>query len=228
MKRLAALLLVPLALAALPSRAALAANSTQIQAEAARTIEGGAGRIAQFWWLPVEYWEACARDLGLSAAEQAKIAPLFRDYVMVATVDARFSEDLKKAEFKPTADIVARTRFLRGGQPVEVLKEVGPELPEVAYRLVYLMRSSLGPLAEGLRLLPLPNVDPKGNAILTGTSRGDLEIEFRFEEGGPVHERYWHAPFTSIAGEKACPKGGEALEASFEFCPWHGVKAKSP
>ena len=225
MKRIAAFLLLALA-AALPARDGRAANSSQIQAEAVRTVEGGGGRFAYFWWLPLEYWEACGRDLGLTAEEEAKVAPLFRDYIMVAVVDARVTADVKKTELKPTADIVARTRFLRNGEPVEVLKEVGPELPEVAYRLVYLMRSSLPGLGDGLRLLPLANVDPKGNPILTGSTPGELEIEFRFEEGGPVYKRYWHAPFTAIAGEKTCPKGGEALEASFEFCPWHGVKAK--
>jgi hypothetical protein len=223
MKRLLALALLLLAAAA--ARPSHAANSTQIQAEAARSVEGGEGRFATFWWLPVEYWEACAKDLGLSAEEQAKVAPLFRDYIMVAVVDARISPEAQKSQVKPTADIVARTRFFRDGEPVEVLKEVNPELPEVAYRLVYLMRSSLAGLGEGLRLLPLPNVDPKGGAILTGATPGELKIEFRFDKDSKPHELYWHAPFTSIAGPKICPKGGETLEASFEWCPWHGVKA---
>ena len=34
----------------------------------------------------------------------------------------------------------------------------------------------------------------------------------------------WRAPFTAIAGAKKCPKGGEALEANYAYCPWHGVK----
>jgi hypothetical protein len=223
MKRLAALTLLALVCVA-PLRAH-AGNSSQIQAEALRTVEGGGGRFAYFWWLPLEYWEACGKDLGLSAEEQAKIAPLFRDYTMVAVIDARVSPEEKKADVKPTADIVARSRFLRNGQPVEVLREVGKEVPEMALRLVYLMRSSLSGLGDGLRLLPLANVDPKGNAILTGASKGELEIEFRFEPDGPVNKLYWHAPYTSIVGAKTCPKGGETLEASFEFCPWHGVKA---
>jgi hypothetical protein len=224
MKRLAALGL--LLLTAFAGRPAHAGNASEIYTEASRTIEGGGGRFAYFWWLPVEYWEACGREFGLSAEEQAKIGPLFANYVMVAVVDARIAHDLKKPDLKSTVDIVGRTRFLRNGEPVEVLKELDPELVKLSETLVFLVRRSLPGLGPGLRLLPLPNVDPKGNQILTGNSPGQLEIEFRFEPDGKVNKLYWHAPFTSIAGAKTCPKGGETLEASFDYCPWHGVKAK--
>lgn len=225
MKPLLAAALALLLLAGAGAGSALAGNSTQIQAESLRSLEPGGGRIASFWWLPLEYWEACARELGLSDEERAKIAPMFRDYIIVGVVDAKISVENKQAELRSTPDIVARARFYRNGEPVEVLREVSPELQALVYPLSSFMRASLRGLGDGLRLLPLPNADPKGNPILGGSSPGELRVEYRFDGDAPAQSLYWHAPFTSIAGPRTCPKGGEPLEASFEYCPWHGVKA---
>ncbi len=212
------------ALVALAPETARAANSSTILRETARIVESGGPRIANFWWLPIEYWQACARELALSEEERAKIEPLLRDYVLIAALDAQVSAEKKGAELLSTADIVAHAKFYRNGEQVEVLREVAPGVPELLPKLVYLLRGSLGPLGEGLHVLPISNVDAKGNRILTGSTPGELRIEYRFEDDGPAKSVHWHAPFTSIAGEKTCPKGGEPLEASFEFCPWHGVK----
>jgi hypothetical protein len=223
MKRLLALAPALLLLAA--AGGASAGNSTQIQAETTRNLEGGAGRIATFWWLPREYWEACALELGLPDAERAKIRAMFRDYIIVGVVDAKVSVENKQAELKSTPEIVARAKFYRNGEPVEVLREVTPELQALVYPLSAFMRASLRGLGDGLRLLPLPNADAKGEPILEGASRGELRVEYRFEENDTAQAAYWHAPFTAVAGTRTCPKGGEPLEASFEYCPWHGVKA---
>ena len=227
MKRLLSLVSAIAALVAVAPAAARAANSTAILRETARIVESGGPRIANFWWLPIEYWQECARELALPEEERAKIEPMLRDYILVAALDAKVSAEKKGADLATTGDMVAHAKFYRNGEQVEVLREVAPGVPELLPKLVYLLRSSLGPLGEGLHVLPLPNVDAKGNRILTGASTGELKLEYRFDDSGPVQTLYWHAPFTAIAGPKTCPKGGEPLEASFEFCPWHGVKVPS-
>lgn len=223
MKRLLAAALVLASLAAAPH--ARAGNSTDIQAESLRNLEAGGGRIASFWWLPAEYWEAAAKELGLAPEEQAKIGPMFRDYLIVGVVDAKISVESKQAELQSTPEIVSRAKFFRNGEQIEVLREVSPDLQKMVYPLSSFMRASLRGLGDGLRLLPLPNADAKGNPILDGRSNGELKIEYRFEDGGPAQSVYWHAPLTAVVGPKTCPKGGEPLEASWDYCPWHGVKA---
>jgi hypothetical protein len=222
MRRLAALALAltPLVLAA----DARAANSSQIAAETARTLQEGSTHVANFWWLPPEYWQVTAKELELTPEEQAKAATVFRDYVIVAALDASLAKDKKKPELASIADIAKRSHFTRGGQTLEVLHEVNPDVSKLVPTLVYLLRASLGPLGEGLRLLPLPNVDAKGNPVLSASTPGELALEFRFTDDGPVHDVRWHTPLTSVMGTRKCPKGGEPLEASFAYCPWHGVK----
>jgi len=213
---LAALLLAPLA--------ARAGDSSDILGETARNLEGGNGRVASFWWLPQEYWELVAKELAIPAEEQEKVRTLFRDYALVGALETRLTTD-KKPEFATIAEIAKRGTFLRNGEEVEVLRDVNPELARLVPSLVYLLRASLSGLGEGLRILPLPNVDAKGNPILTGSSRGELKIVYRFDESATPQEVIWRAPLTAIAGAKKCPTGGERLEANWDFCPWHGVKS---
>ncbi len=215
--------LVLLAVALFAPTAARAGNSSDIVRESARALEGGGGRVASFWWLPQEYWELVAKELSIPAEEQAKVRTVFRDYLLVGALESKLNTD-KKAEFATIAELVKRAKFYRDGLEIEVLRDVSPEMVRMVPSLVYLLRASLGGLGEGLRLLPLPNVDAKGNPILSGGAPGELRIEYRFDESGPMQEVSWRAPLTSIAGAKKCPTGGEPLEANFSYCPWHGVK----
>lgn len=216
--------LLALALVLGPS-AARAGDSSDIVNETARNLEGGGGRVASFWWLPQEYWEGVAKELELPAEEQEKVRAVFRDYVLVGALDTRLTAGDKKPEFASIGEVAKRSTFLRNGEEIEVLRDVNPEMARLAPTLVYLLRASLSGLGDGLRLLPLPNVDAKGNRILSGSSRGELRLVYRFDESATPQEVIWRAPLTAIAGAKKCPKGGEKLEANWDYCPWHGVKA---
>ncbi|MEX2205324.1 MAG: hypothetical protein WEF50_03745 [Myxococcota bacterium] len=223
--RSALLPLLVLVLAALAPLGARAGSSSAIVRESVREIDGGGGRVASFWWLPQEYWEQVAKELAIPAEEQAKVRAAFRDYLLVGAFEFELSTE-KQPEFATIAEISKRATFYRDGEKVEVLREVNPELARLAPSLVYLLRASLAGLGEGLRLLPLSNVDSKGKPILAGGAPGELRLEYRFDEKSPAQAVYWRAPLTSIAGVKKCPSGGESLEASFEFCPWHGVRVE--
>jgi len=223
MKRLALLLAL---VSLVPAPRARAETSSDIAAETARTVQDGA-HIANFWWLPPEYWIRVSQEMSIPDEERAKVARVFRDYVIVGALDADLSEK-KAPELASIAEVVKRARFSRDGQTLEVLHEVNPEVSKLVPTLVYLLRDSLGKLGDGLRLLPLANLDPKGNPYLSASTRGELVLEYRFKEDGPVHDVRWHAPLTAVAGVRKCPKGGEPLEASWSFCPWHGVKLPEP
>jgi hypothetical protein len=224
--RYALLSLVALFLAVLVPLGVRAENSTDIVREGARTLEGGDGRVVSFWWLPPEYWELVAKELGIPAEDQAKVRTVFRDYLLVGALETKLNAD-KKPDFASIAEIAKRAKFYRDGEEIQVLRDVNPEMARLAPSLVYLLRVSLSGLGDGLRLLPLPNVDAKGNPILSGRAPGELRLEYRFDEKTPMQQVFWRAPLTSIAGAKKCPTGGEPLEANFNYCPWHGVKLEA-
>lgn len=201
--------------------AAATTPSTAITTETSR-VERQGRRAANFFWLPVEYWEAAARETGAEPEEVERIRKLFRDYLLVAVVDVEVSPT-GKPEFRSIADIVGRSHFTRNGESLSVLKQVHPEFARTASDLVYVLRSSLASLGPGLHLLPLSNVDDEGRPVLRGAVGGELSLEFRFEPDAEPIRLVWRAPLTSIVGPKRCPEGGEELEADWKYCPHHGV-----
>jgi hypothetical protein len=219
---LAALSLLWLPAAVAP--AAGAASSSEIAAETARLVQEQ-GHVANFWWLPPEYWILAAKELELTDAEQATVAKVFRDYTIIAALDADVSGK-KAPDLASIADVVKRAHFTRGGETLEVLREVNPDVSKLVPTLVYLLRSSMGQLGAGLRLLPLANLDAKGNPVLTAETHGELVLDYKLRDDGPAHQVRWHAPLTAVVGQHKCPKGGEPLEASWAYCPWHGVKVE--
>ncbi len=223
MHRVAKLSIALLIAVALAPDYAQAGHSTDIVRETFRTLDSGDGRVASFWWLPQEYWEQVAKELGVPAEEQEKVRVVFRDYLLVGALETKLDGE-KKPGFASIAEIAKRAKFYRNSEPVEVLRDVNPELARLAPGLVYLLRASLAGLGEGLRLLPLANVDAKGNPILAGSAPGELRLEYRFDDASPPREVIWRGPFTAVVGAVKCPKGGEALEANYGWCPWHGVK----
>lgn len=199
-----------------------AQSTSEISQETARTVKGGA-RAATFFWLPVEYWVASARESGAEPEKVERVRALFRDYLMIGVVDVEIDAD-GTPRFKTIADVVRRTRIERDGQVVPVLREVNPDLARLAPDLVYVLRKSLGFIGDGLRLLPLSNVNDEGERVISAAREGEVEVEFRFELDSEAHVLVWRAPLTSIVGPQRCPVGAEELDAAWKFCPYHGAR----
>lgn len=218
--RRAALSLVCVGALALPG-AARGGGTADIAQETLRSHREE-GRIVNFWWLPPEYWVAAAREVEKSRAEIAVIEDLFADYLLIAALDVVVKPDAR-VDALSTAEIVRRLEIRVDGREAGVLREVDPQLQELVPGLVYVLQTSLGRLGSGLHLLPLPNLDRDARPIATGARPVRIEIRYRASAARDPIELEWRGPLTSVAGPRACPKGGEPLEASWSFCPWHGV-----
>jgi len=180
-------------------------------------------RIINFWWLPVEYWVMTAREMGRSDEEIAQVRSVFRNYAVLGSLDVDVKPD-GSMSMASTADIVRRLELAVNGVPAEVLQQVDPRLQTMAGEFSYPLVSSLGPLARGLHLLPLANINADGQAIVHGVARGRIQAIYKpSAETAPI-EVEWYAPLTAVAGSRRCPAGGEQLEAAFRYCPFHGVE----
>lgn len=181
-------------------------------------------RLVHIWWLPVEYWIDAARELRKSADDIDDVRKLFRNYLMIAILDAELKDD---GSFEPAthSQIGPELEVRRNGDPIELLHRIDPRVARWTGELSYLLRTSLGPLGPGLRIFFLSNVDDGGRPLLQGGSRGTLEIRYTRAADASHPLRYrWHAPLTAVAGAHTCPEGGEPLDASWLYCPWHGVR----
>lgn len=201
-----------------------AVSTSALSQELARTHQVGQ-RVVSFWWLPFEYWVAAAEELEQPAEEIDTISRIFRNYLIIAVIDARIEADGKLYPATP-AEIGPKLEVRRNGALIEILRQMDPGLVKRLRELTYLLKTSLARLGPALRVFVLPNLDDQGRSLLNGTSTGTLAIKYlQGEEEDPL-EFLWHAPLTSIVGPTRCPEGGEELEAHWLYCPWHGLKLR--
>jgi hypothetical protein len=222
-KRLAllALALLPLSVGA-QERAERRFTTADIARETLRTqlVEN---RVVNFWWLPLEYWIAAARELELDEKRQGEVRAAFREYLLIAAIDAEI-RPRGGTEPRTTLEMVRRARFELDGRPLEVLREVNPKLQELVGQLLYVMQASLGPLSQGLHVLPLRGVDDQGNLVISGVVSARLKLLYQASPKGDPLEFYWRGPLTAVVGPKRCPGTGETMEAHWTFCPWSGQR----
>lgn len=197
-------------------------GSSEISAETMRSHQAGQ-RVINFWWFPAEYWVAAAKELGKSEAEIGEVRSVFRNYAIIGALDAELTQETGLRTLS-IAEMVRRFEISVNGTEGKVLRQVDSRLAELAPELSYALTTSLGRLAAGLHLFPLPNIDAQGNAIAYGAGQSTIRIRYTVSASDPPVEFEWHSPLTSIRGHKRCPKGKEQLEAHWQFCPWHGVK----
>ncbi len=200
---------------------ARAASTSAIAQEVARTTQLEK-RFVSVWWLPAEYWEAAARELGWKADRVAEVRERMSLYAVIGIVDASLTPD-KRFAFAETPAIADRLTLRLGGAPLSALRKLDPALMQPMPELTYLLRTSLAGLAKGLTFMFFPNVDSGGKPLIRGAESGAVQLRYAVDGRDPL-VFYWHAPLTAIAGAHRDPTTGEALEASWRFNPWTGEK----
>jgi hypothetical protein len=195
----------------------------EIAQETLRSAPRGTG-VLQAWWLPPEYWVAAAEKQGWPEDKLADLRDRIAHYFVLGVIDATL--DGSQLGFTDHPDVVKRISVERNGEAVEPLRIFDPSLAQTVPQLSYFLRLSLGPLQQGLKLLFFPNLNAEGEAILVGSGEGELRVRYRPGGDAEPTDFLWRSPLTSIVGPTSCPEGGEPLEASWKFCPWHGVKLK--
>ena len=208
-----------LILTAMPARAATTAGIAQ----ETRRMDARGGHIVNFWWLPVEYWVAAAREMKRSDAEVARIRDLFKNYTLLGVLDVQLQPD-GKVDGLSTVEIVRRAEIEVNGATFEVLKQVDPKLQQYVPDLSYVLQASLSSLGTSLRLLPLANLGSDGKPILRGDQKGLIKVRYKARADEDPLEFWWHGPLTDVVGSKTCPGSGEPMEANWEYCPWNGRK----
>lgn len=202
---------------------ALGARTSEVAQEGARTRQLDK-RVVQVWWLPVEYWEAAARELGWPEEEIRVVRERFELYTFLGVIDARVGKD-HQFEFRDHVHLAGRIGPIRDGGRVEALRSWDPVVTKRLPDLTYLLRGSLGAMRSGLRLLLYPNLDANGKPELSGAREGTLHVRYDIDEGPPL-DFFWHGPFTAVAGPIRDKATDEAYDASWKFNPWTGEKLR--
>lgn len=200
-------------------------STAAIQAETLRQ-EQRQNRLISFWWFPTEYWKAAAREAGRSAPEVRRAAILTESYVILAGLDVEIAQT-GSITGRDHTQMAEGLRILVDGELVESLKgHANPELVNALRELSYVLRVALGPLGPEARIFLFPNLSDDQKPRFAASQPGVLEARYRLgpKEGDEILDLVWRSPLTSLAGPGRCPQGGESVDASWAYCPWHGVK----
>ena len=195
-------------------------KSSAISQETHRTAKAGS-HVLSLWWLPVEYWEAAALELGKPKEEIERVRTVLDTYLILGLVDAQVSRE-GKLSFRSLEKANESLVLLGGGREFRPAGRLDPEVRRLLPELAYFMTSGLGVMSSGLRLVLFANIDKAGQPVISASRRGEVQARYTPEDT-PSVSFTWVAPLTAVVGARRCPEGGEDLEASWAYCPWHGV-----
>ena len=178
---------------------------------------GRNGRVAFLWWMPAEYFEtkltsggpgyfAGFRNNTVVAVAFGKVQPFgILDFVSLGTVRSSVTmRDANGTEYKPLEKIPEEVRV-----PLEMMKPV--------------FSASLGKLGENIQFLVFAGKAQNGTRIADPRGQPEFSMLVRELTGEPETTVTWRLPLSGMFPPRYCPVGKERVEASWKFCPWHGV-----
>jgi len=184
---------------------------------------GRNGRVAFLWWMPAEYFEtkqtasspgyfAGFRNNTVVAVAFGKVQPFgILDFVPLDAVRSSVTmRDANGKEYKPLEKIPEDVRV-----PLEMMKPV--------------FSASLGKLGENIQFLVFAGKTRNGTRIADPRGQGEFSMLVKELTGEPETAVTWRLPLSGMFPPRYCPVGKERVEASWKFCPWHGVSlSQSP
>jgi len=178
---------------------------------------GRNGRVAFLWWMPAEYFEtkqsannpayfAGFRNNTVVAVAFGKVQPFgILDFVSLDTARSRVTmRDANGTEYKPVENVPEDVRV-----PLEMMKPV--------------FSASLGKLGENIQFLVFAGRAQNGTRIADPRGQREFSMVVKELTGEPETTVIWRLPLSGLFPPKYCPTGKEKVEASWKFCPWHGI-----
>ena len=204
--------------------AAPAAVETKLDAiikETQLTV-GGKDTTGFVWWLPAEFWEQSAIEQG-SAPEQARSSfAALHDYTMVIVAVGRIG--IGNINWRSENEIRSGTSLRDSdGQSYPPLHEISGDAQGITSIVRPVLANILGPMGQNLQILFFPAKTKMGKSIADPTRAGRFSVVLSNLTTQKESEFSWRLPLTSLSPPKFCPAGKERVEASWKFCPWHGV-----
>jgi hypothetical protein len=189
-------------------------------------VDMQAHKMGVFWWVPIDFWEASLRAQGYSSTLATSARKTFEPFgaynvFLIAVGDMGVGDIAWMAEKELKKNIVLRDQHGNTYKPLE-------ELPEDITPMVEIMKpifkGMMGNFGAGLQFILFPAKDKEGNRFADPRKSSDLFLDVTGLMGAPTSTYTWRLPLTSLTPPKYCPAGKEKVEASWKYCPWHGVK----
>jgi hypothetical protein len=185
------------------------------------------GYIGILMWTPTEFWEQSAKRAGFSAEKaHERYAPLRKYTVIVAGVGKM---GIGNINWIPEPELRSNLKLRdAAGNDYEPVQEPSGDAKGLATILKPIMANMLGTMGQNLQIYFFPGVDKMAKPIADPLAPGRFSVVITNILGTKESVYEWKLPLTSLSPPRYCPVGKERMEASWKYCPWHGVKLDDP
>lgn len=180
------------------------------------------GNIKMMWWIPYQYWKISGKNSPAFQRELLNEWSLkFKDYLVIAVLDARVSKYTGTFTFKDREQI-ADSVYIRldDGKKVFPLKEnkIDDDIRDLLNRLPATLGASMGEMGRNFHFFVFDNRD-KDNKLIV-----DVDKKMKLEAGWTTLSNFTlRLPLDLAVPPKFCPVDREQLSGKFDYCPYHGA-----
>ena len=204
--------------------AATAPGETKLDAiikETQLTV-GGKDTTGFVWWLPAEFWEQSAIEQGGTPEQARNTFAAMHDYTMVIVAVGKVG--IGNINWRSENEIRSGISLRDSdGQSYSPLHDISGDAQGIISIVRPVLTNILGPMGQNLQILFFPAKSKMGKSIADPTRAGTFSVVLSNLTPQKESEFSWRLPLTSLSPPKFCPAGKERVEASWKFCPWHGV-----
>lgn len=191
-----------------------------------QVMTGGVSEIGLVWWIPAEFWEVSMRqESGVPEAQIEQVMGVLRNHSVLAVVQANVSP-FGSFQFFEKGQIMEglKVEYVRANGDVETISHTLPSDPDLRIMLDQMrpiLAQAMGSLGQNFYFFPLPDVDKKGNRMVSPYEKGVLRVQLMNNDVPSSVEL--DLPLDSLFVPRLCPNGKPA-HVSWNFCPWSGKK----
>jgi hypothetical protein len=207
----------------------LAEVDTDAMTNETQVTGGGDDEMNMVWWIPQEFWQATlAADPDVSAEEAELVVSALSGYCIIGIVRAHIDDDVN-FDFVSEADVLSKLvvwHFDADGERtiLRMVESVRPDAVELLGALRPILSAAMGELGSNFHLFIFEDLDEEGNRIVSPYEGG--ELWFALMEIGNLStiKVKIDLPLNSLHVPPVCTDCDEAMNISWNFCPFCGVK----
>lgn len=192
-------------------------NETQIS-------QGTSGEIKMNWWIPSEFWIGTFQnEPSLAQSEVDDFMKLLSPYSIFAVIDGeigQFGGVTYASESDIANSIVMTDSKGKKHKPLNV-EDLSADLQNLLAMFKPILINMIGEMGENMHFFVFSDQDVNGNRIADPTKEGSLMVKVM------DLDYTWVTPLSSVLPNKFCPRDGESMSGTWNYCPIHGDALKT-
>jgi len=180
------------------------------------------GYLSLVWWIPTQFWELSAERSGTSEENAKERFASLRKYTIVAVVVGKVGIGNINYISQPEVRDATTLRD-SDGTVYQPLQKLSGDAEGLLAMMKPVFGNIMGPMGQNMQFLFFSATNRMAKPIADPLSPGSFSVTLSKIVGGRDTVFEWRLPLTTLSPPKYCPIGKERVQASWKYCPWHGV-----